>query len=269
MAWRKLTKPQWDAIRVHLPQPKASPRGGRPRADDRRGFEGILWVLWTGAPWSELPRRYGSASTCWRRLKQWEETGVLLKLWRGFLAQLNAQQKLRWDECLADGSFIPAKKGGPRSARRNAARGPSGWFWSMARGPPLGAYLDAASPAEVTRLEQTLDTVAVGRPGKPGRPRKRPDRLIADRGYDSNPLRARLARRGIEPIIPARRHHRRATHQDGRKLRRYRRRWIVERTFAWLGHFRRLVVRYERLITTYAGFFHLACTLLTLRRVLK
>jgi transposase len=130
-------------------------------------------------------------------------------------------------------------------------------------GTPLGAYLDAASPAEVTLLEQTLDTVAVGRP------RKRPDRLIADRGYDSNPLRARLAHRGIEPIIPARRNHRRATHQDGRKLRRYRRRWIVERTFAWLGHFRRLVVRYERLITTYAGFFHIACALLTLRRVLK
>jgi transposase len=136
-------------------------------------------------------------------------------------------------------------------------------------GTPLGAYLEAATPAEVTLLEKSLDTVAVGRPGKPGRPRKRPKRLIADRGDDSNPLRARLARRGIEPIIPARSHHKRATHQDGRKLRRYRRRGIVERTFAWLGHFRRLAVRYERLITVYAGFFHLACALLTLRQILK
>ena len=136
-------------------------------------------------------------------------------------------------------------------------------------GTPLGAYLDAASPAEVTLLEKTLATVAVKHAGKPGRPRTRPERLIADRGYDSNPLRAALARRGIEPIIPARRNNPKATHQDGRKLRRYRRRWIVERTFAWVGHFRRLVVRYERLITTYAGFFHLACAMLTLRRVLK
>jgi transposase len=95
-------------------------------------------------------------------------------------------------------------------------------------GTPLGAYLEAASPAEVTLLEQTLDTVSVGGPGKPGRPRKRPERLIADRGYDSNLLRARLTRRGIEPIIPARSNHKRATHQEGRKLRRYRRRWIVE-----------------------------------------
>src|ERR687897_3388278 len=126
--------------------------------------------------------------------------------------------------------LYPRAKRGLRSGPRNAARGQRGWFWSMARGPPLGAYLDSASPAEVTLLEKTLDTVAVGRPGKPGRPRKRPNRLIADRGYDSNPLRARLARRGIEPIIPARAHHRRATHQDGRKLRRHRRRGIVERT---------------------------------------
>jgi hypothetical protein len=80
--------------------------------------------------------------------------------------------------------------------------------------------LDEATPAAVTLLEQTLDTVAVGRPGESGHPRKRPERLIADRGYDSHPGCARLARRGIEPIIPARRNHTRATHQDGRKLRR-------------------------------------------------
>jgi transposase len=161
------------------------------------------------------------------------------------------------------------EKRGPKVGKTKRGKGTKWMVVVDGVGPPLGAYLDAASPAEVTLLEKTLETVAVGRPGKPGRPRKRPQRLMADRGYDSNPLRARLARRGIEPIIPARRHHKRATHQDGRKLRRYRRRWIVERTFAWLGHFRRLMVRYERLITTYAGFFHLPCALLTLRRVLK
>jgi transposase len=133
MAWRDLTQQQWEAIRVHLPEPKVSPRGGRPRVEDRRCFEGILWILWTGAQWSELPRRYGSPSTCWRRLKHWEERGVLLKLWRAFLAQLNDRQKLRWDECFVDGSFVPAKKGGPKSAPPSGARARSGWFWSMAR----------------------------------------------------------------------------------------------------------------------------------------
>ncbi len=133
MAWRGLTTQQWPVIRVHLPQPQVSPRGGRPRLDARRRLEGILWILWTGAPWSELPRRYGSPSTCWRRLNEWEKTGVLLKLWRAFLAQLNDQRKLRWDECFADGSFIPAKKGARRSGQPSGARAQSGWFWSMAR----------------------------------------------------------------------------------------------------------------------------------------
>jgi transposase len=113
----------------------------------------------------------------------------------------------------------------------------------MARARPLGTYLDAASPSEGTLIEKPLDPVAVSRPGKPGRPRKRPERLTADRGCDSNPLRARLARRVIESSIPPRSTHKCATYQDGRKLRRSRRRWIVDRTFAWLGNFRRLGAR--------------------------
>ena len=134
MAWRGLTKEPWEAIRVHLPQPKVSRQGGRPRVEDRRGVEGILWIRWTGAQWSELPRRYGRPSTCWRRLKPWEATGVRLKLWRAFLAQLNDQQKRRWDACFIDGRFVPAKTGGPKPAPPSGARARSGWFWSMARG---------------------------------------------------------------------------------------------------------------------------------------
>jgi len=57
MAWRGLTTHQWDAIRVHLPEPTVSARGGGPRVEDRRGVEGILWMLWTGAQWGERPRR--------------------------------------------------------------------------------------------------------------------------------------------------------------------------------------------------------------------
>jgi transposase len=111
MAWRAVTDKQWEKIRPHLPQRKPGAKGGRPRVDDRRCFEGILWILWTGAQWSELPRQYGSPSTCWRRLREWEQSGTLLELWRAFLAQLNDRQKVRWDECFADGSFAPAKKG--------------------------------------------------------------------------------------------------------------------------------------------------------------
>ena len=136
------------------------------------------------------------------------------------------------------------------------------------QGTPLGVSVAAASPAEVTLLQATLDTVAVRRAGHPGRPRKRPDRLIADRGYDSNAVRATLVAQGIEPIIPARRNNTVATHQDGRKLRRYKRRWLIERTHAWLQKFRRLVVRYEYSAVNFLALVHVACVLVTLKRVL-
>lgn len=124
--------------------------------------------------------------------------------------------------------------------------------------------MDSASPAEVTLLERTLDKIAV--PRRRGRPRKKPLRVIADKGYDSDPLRRRLKKRGIELICPHRR-NRIKKKQDGRKLRRYKRRWKVERTFAWLGNYRRLVVRWDRSLTIYTAFFHVACLMITLRQL--
>ena len=88
MAWRGVSDKQWARIEEQLPANPARPKGGRPRADHRKCFEGILWILWTGAPWSELPPQFGSPTTCWRRLRQWEEDDTLLELWRAFLADL-------------------------------------------------------------------------------------------------------------------------------------------------------------------------------------
>ena len=137
------------------------------------------------------------------------------------------------------------------------------------QGVPLGDYLHSASPAEVTLVEKTLASIRVRRRHQAGRPRQQPGRMIMDRGYDSDGLRKALRRRGIEPIIPHRKGRRKPPMQDGRALRRYKRRWVVERTFAWLGNFRRLVVRYDRSLTIYRGFFHIACFMIVLRRVLK
>jgi transposase len=126
-------------------------------------------------------------------------------------------------------------------------------------GTPLGVHVEAASPAEVTLVEPTVESV----PEEAGQP----ERLIADLGYDSNRLRAWLAERGSDPIIPARSNNTVATHQDGRKLRRYKRRWLIERSIAWLQNFRRLVVRYEYLAMNFIALVHLACVVITLKRV--
>ena len=99
-----------------------------------------------------------------------------------------------------------------------------------------------------------------------GRPRQNPVRIIADKGPDSDPLGQRRLKGGIELICPYRKNNKTKKYEDGRKLRRYRRRWKVEPTFAWLQNFRRLVVRWEREIQIYQAFFHLACILITLRQ---
>ena len=129
----QLTDEQWNKIEPLLPTPVASPKGGRRRIGDRPCFEGILWVLRSGARWKDLPERYPSPSTCWRRLRDWEDAGVWLAIWRAFLGELDEHGRLDWEETFADGSFAPAKKGACASARPNAAKVRSGWWWQAAK----------------------------------------------------------------------------------------------------------------------------------------
>ena len=123
-----LTDQQWALIEPLLPQPVPSPKGGRKRIDNRRVVEGILWILRSGARWQDLPDRYPSPSTCWRRLQSWEEQGVWLSIWRTFLGELDEQGRLDWEETFADGSFAPAKKGARASEKPNAGKARSGWW---------------------------------------------------------------------------------------------------------------------------------------------
>ena len=128
-----LTDAQWAKIEPLIPKQVRGPKGGRPRADDRLVFEGILWVCRTGARWKDLPDRYPHPSTCWRRLRKWEKEGVFKNMWRAFLADLDHRGILDWDEVFVDASFFPAKKGVQRSERPKGEREQSAWWWSMAR----------------------------------------------------------------------------------------------------------------------------------------
>ncbi len=165
--------------------------------------------------------------------------------------------------------FRPGQKRGSKIGKTKRGKGTKWMVVVDGQGVPLGNQLYSASPNEVRLAEETLASIRVSRRHRRGRPRQKPQRVIADRAYDSDPLRERLAARGIELVAPHRWNRSKPRTQDGRALRRYRRRWKVERTFAWLGNFRRLVVRYDRSITIYEAFFHIACFMITLRRVLK
>ena len=122
-------------------------------------------------------------------------------------------------------------------------------------GLPLAVAIASASPAEVTLVEHTLKQQFL---------QESPERLIGDKAYDSDGLDARLAARGIELIAPNRAN--RGKTQDGRPLRRYRRRWKIERLFAWLQNFRRLVTRYERHAENFLGMVQLGCIVILSRQ---
>jgi transposase len=106
-------------------------------------------------------------------------------------------------------------------------------------------------------VETTLNTLFVS---------ELPERLIGDRAYDSDPLDNRLHARGIEMIAPHRRNRKKPATQDGRPLRRYKRRWKIERLFAWLQNYRRILVRHERHLENYLAFVQLGCIIILLRR---
>lgn len=138
-------------------------------------------------------------------------------------------------------------------------------------GTPIGMHLDSATRSEVRLAETTLQSIRV--PRRIGRPRTRPSRLVADRAYDSRAFRRYLRRRGIGICILTRRRPSSWRSRRGRPVvarsEEYAQRWIVERTFAWLGNYRRLLIRWERLAHMYEGLFTLAVILLCLNRLLK
>ncbi|GAC1410078.1 MAG: IS5 family transposase [Candidatus Velthaea sp.] len=124
-------------------------------------------------------------------------------------------------------------------------------------GLPLAVCIRSASPHEVTLVHETLAARFID---------DVPERLIGDRAYDSDRLRFELSDDGIDLIAPHRSNRTRPKRQDGRALRRYRRRWKVERLFAWLHNFRRLVVRYERHAENFLGMVQLGCIRILLRQ---
>lgn len=123
---------------------------------------------------------------------------------------------------------------------------------------PLAIHVASASPGETTLVDATLQQSFL---------REWPDRLIADRGYDSDPLDQHLRDRYHIELIAPNRSNRRVRTQDGRALRRYKRRWNVERLFAWLHNFRRIVTRWERSADNFLGMIHLGCAVILLRHL--
>jgi transposase len=119
---RRLVDRLWERVRPLLPPAPPRPHGGRPRASDRACFAAVVYVLRSGRRWRDLPDRFPSPVTCWRRHRDWTEAGVWDDAWAAVLAELGRKGRVKADEVVVDATFVPAAKGGTRSGRPRSAR---------------------------------------------------------------------------------------------------------------------------------------------------
>ena len=300
MARGDLSDAAWQCIAPLLP-PENDPRkrGGRYK-DHRTVINGILWILRTGAPWPDLPERYGPYQTGYDRLARWQKNG----LWQQILEALQGEadsgrlpgQEVQWEGCALDSTSIkahphaagarkaPAKKGG--SGRCPPTCGADTEGLGRSRGGlstkihllcdgkcrPLSLVLSQGHRNDSNFLEATLDGVRVARRSK-GRPRKRPKRLRLDKGYSYAKCRRLLRRRGVKYLIPERRDQEKQRKKKGRGGGRpvafeavvYAQRNVVERCILRLKQWRRVATRYEKRAAMYLALVTLASIILWTR----
>ena len=254
----------WELVEPLLPVKERRFRyPGRKRLPDRQALQGILFVLHTGISWPHLPLElgFGSGVTCWRRMDEWQKAGVWERLHALLLARLRAAGEIEWSRAVADAQPCAGEKGGsatgpsPVDRARNGSKhhllvdgdGDPARLGAHRRQPPRQHPADPARRPGATGARQ-------GRPAAPAaRPRLRRPRLRL------RSRRRELRQRGINPEIA----RRKTEHGSG--LGRYR--WVVERTFAWLHQFKRLLVRYDRRADIHEAFLALGCCLVCYRRL--
>ncbi len=254
-----LTDAQWEKIRQHFPEENIPDgRPGRKPVPTRRVLEAVLWILNTGAQWHMLPQCYPNYKTVHRRFQRWCEQEVLRDILCALANELREQGGIDESECFIDAMFASAKGGGEGIGPTKRGKGVKIMGIVDRNGLPVAVSTHAANYHEVTLVQLTFDFYMI---------EAKPENLIGDKAYDSDPLDEELGQQGIQMIAPHRSNRRRMRRtQDGRKLRRYQRRWLVERFFSWIQWHRRILVRWEYYTQNFLGFVQLASALILLKQ---
>ena len=254
----RITDAQWELIRKHFPEEHyPDDRPGRKPIPARKVLEAALWILNTGAQWHMLPQSYPNYKTVHRRFQQWCQSEVIRAALTDLANTLREQGEVDESECYIDATFASAKGGGDQIGPTRRGKGVKIMAIVDRHGLPLAVTTHAANHHEVTLVQLTFDFYMI---------EAKPENLVGDKAYDSDPLDAELREQGVETISPHKSNRTKRKTQDGRRLRRYERRWIVERFFAWIQWQRRLLVRWEYYSINFLGFVQLAALCILLKR---
>jgi transposase len=198
-----LSEQLWQRIEPLLPKQKKRRNvqyAGRKPVDARKVLQGIIFVLKTGVPWKSLPATsdFPSGHTCRRRLLEWERKGVWQRLWQSILSELQAEGQLDWERGVVDSSSVRAGHGGEKTGKSPVDRSKLGSKHHLlveGRGVPLSVSLTGANRHDITQLLNLVESIPAVK-GRRGRPRRKPKMVQGDRGYDSEPHRQLLKKRG-------------------------------------------------------------------------
>lgn len=263
-----VTDAQWARLEPLLPPEK--PWTGHPNLPHRSIINGILWIKRTGAPWRDIPERYGNSNTITSRYYRWCKAGVWQRIFQTLQAQADAAGRLDWETHFVDGTVVRAHQhaaGAHHTTPEAEALGRSKGGFSTkihlraeGAGKPMSFLLTVGQRNEAVVFEQVMEQGAVKRPRR-GRPRLRPKRVVGDKGYSSRRIREYCHRRGIATTIPRRENERR-TGPFNRTI--YRQRNRVERLINQLKQFRRIATRYEKRACYYLAMLTIAAIFLWL-----
>jgi transposase len=245
-----LTDAEWDAIKPHLPN---KPRGV-PRVDDRRVLNGIFWVLRSGAPWADLPERYGERTTVYNRFVRWRKAGVWDRLMDAIVEAHDGEVQMidTSPSCESISKARRPKGGGPDRCLGRSRGGLTTKIHALVdkKGRPIKLKLTAGQASDVASAREMIADL--------------PEEamLIADKGYDANAVRAAAAERGAWANIPPK-----ANRKDPICFSKYlyRARNLIERFFNKIKHFRRIATRYDKLAENFLAALKLAAIRIWLR----
>uniref|UniRef100_UPI0040403AE3 IS5 family transposase n=1 Tax=Streptomyces sp. f51 TaxID=1827742 RepID=UPI0040403AE3 len=274
----------WDRIEPLMP---ADPVRGRRWADHRRTLEAIAWKYRTCSPWRDLPDELGSFQTAHKRLIRWAMDGTWERIFAAVLAAAEGADDIGWTVsvdstvCRAHQHAAGARKKGLQAAepddhalgRSRGGLSTKVHLASDGHARPLALRVTAGQAGDAPAFESVMAGIRVPRSG-PGRPRTRPDAVLADRAYSSRAIRSHLRRRGIRAVIPQ------PSDQIGHRLRRgraggrppvfdseaYKQRNAVERCINRLKQWRGLAMRTDKLAIAYQAALQLAAILIWVRR---